>query len=240
MIDIHFHCLPGIDDGPRDWDQAVALCKAAEAEGTNTIVATPHVLRDHWINDDPGARDALVVKLNDLLGGKPTILPGCEFFFSSDALELWQAGSPLTSLNRTSYLLVEFPASGLPEQAESVFHEFSLIGVKPVVAHPERNLLLAREVDKLARLVELGALVQITCGSLLGLFGRMAASACDTFFSRRLVHLIASDAHSIERRPPQLAQAREWVRKSWGTAAESMLFDTNPSALIAGQAVQAP
>jgi protein-tyrosine phosphatase len=239
LIDIHFHCLPGIDDGPRDWEEAIALCKAAAADGTHTIVATPHVLRDQWMNDDPRARDELVATLNHLLGGKPAILPGCEFFFSSDALELWQAGTPLTSLNRTSYLLLEFPASSLPEQAEGVFHEFSLIGVKPVIAHPERNLILAKDTDKLARLVALGALVQVTCGSLLGLFGNMAASACEAFFSRHLVHLIASDAHSISRRPPQLAQAREWVRKSWGSLAESMLFDTNPTALIAGQAVQA-
>ena len=31
MIEVHFHCLPGIDDGPSDWDEAVALCRAAAA-----------------------------------------------------------------------------------------------------------------------------------------------------------------------------------------------------------------
>jgi tyrosine-protein phosphatase YwqE len=55
MIDLHFHCLPGIDDGPRDWNEAVALCRTAAVEGITKIVATPHVLRDHWINDDPAS-----------------------------------------------------------------------------------------------------------------------------------------------------------------------------------------
>ena len=52
MIDIHFHCLPGIDDGPRNWEEAIALCRAAEADGVQTIVATPHVLRDDWLNEN--------------------------------------------------------------------------------------------------------------------------------------------------------------------------------------------
>ena len=77
MIDIHFHCLPGIDDGPSTWEEAVDLCRAAGAEGTETIVATPHVLRDPWLNEDRAERDRLLVRLNALLGGKPAVVPGC-------------------------------------------------------------------------------------------------------------------------------------------------------------------
>src|SRR3954451_11538324 len=66
VIDIHFHCLPGIDDGPSSFDEAVELCRAAAAEGTETIVATPHVMRDPWLNEDPAERDRLLVRLNAL------------------------------------------------------------------------------------------------------------------------------------------------------------------------------
>ena len=69
MIDLHFHCLPDVDDGPEDWDQAVALCRAAAAEGTTILIATPHVLRDPWLNDDPAVRDRLILRLNALLEG---------------------------------------------------------------------------------------------------------------------------------------------------------------------------
>ena len=297
MIDIHFHCLPGIDDGPRDWDEAVALCRAALADGINTIVATPHVLRDSWLNEDPAARDSLLAELNSRLGGRPEVLPGCEYFFSSDAVELWEmkskryakprrsvkplqsaarqpesatavvsstsgaplgsgapapappslrlesasrnpktgVASPLTGLNGTNHLLIEFPATRLPESAEGVFFELSLIGVIPIIAHPERNLVFVEQPEKLARLVSLGARAQITAGSLIGLFGRAAQQACDDFFSRSLVHIVASDAHSTRRRPPQLAEAREIVKKNWGTDAEARLFDINPSLLIQNQ-----
>lgn len=233
MIDIHFHCLPGIDDGPATWEEAVDLCRAAADEGTDTIVATPHVLRDPWLNEDRALRDRLLVRLNALLGGRPAVVPGCEYSFATEVLELWERGAdgPLVGLNRTSALLMEFPDYGVPSNAEWVFHELSVMNVTPVVAHPERNGELVRNPDRLASLVARGAVAQITAGSLLGDFGRTALAAAEDFFRRGLVHVVASDAHSLLDRPPRLAAARDWVSRNWGTEAALELFETNPEAL---------
>jgi protein-tyrosine phosphatase len=240
LIDLHFHCLPGIDDGPSGWREAVALCRAAAAEGTHTIVATPHVLRDPWINDDVAKRNDLIRELNDRLEGTPLVLPGCEYYFSNDAVELWELGSagPLTGLNGSNYLLMEFPATRIPANAESVVHELSLIGVTSVIAHPERNLVFSNEPEKLQRLLKLGAIAQITAASLLGEFGRPTQIICDDFFRRGLVHVAASDAHSVEQRPPLLDRARERVRKSWGIDAADALFESNPRSIVNGDALE--
>ena len=226
MIDIHFHCLPGIDDGPPNWDEAVALCRAAESDGVDTIIATPHVLRDGWLNEDQNERDQLILELNTRLGGHPAVLPGCEYFYSADAVELWQLGphGPLTALNRSSFLLIEFPATQIPATAEAVFHELSVLGVTPVIAHPERNLVFAEQPDRLARFVEIGATAQVTAGSILGDFGKRVQTTCNEFFSRGLVHFVASDAHSVHRRPPRMGPAREIVRQQWGKDAEGAVF----------------
>ena len=238
MIDLHFHCLPGIDDGPRDWDAAVALCRAAAADGVTTIVATPHVLRDHWLNEDSAKRDQMIMKLNSLLGGSPAVLPGCEYYFSSDALELWEQGSagPLTGLNRSRYLLVEFPSTRIPDQAEEVLYEMTLAGVKPVIAHPERNLVFAEQPEKLKRFMELGALAQVTASSITGAFGRAAYAAADEFFRRGLIHLVASDSHSLDRRPPSMSAAREAVKERWGREADEILFESMPNAIVKNEA----
>ena len=238
MIDVHFHCLPGIDDGPKDWDAAVALCKAAAADGVTSIVATPHVLRDAWMNEDPAARERLVAKLNSLLGGTPAVLPGCEYFYSSDALDLWELGKagPLTGLNRSRYLLVEFPATRIPENAEAVLYEMALAGVVPVIAHPERHLVFAERPEKLQRFVEIGAIVQITAASITGGFGRAVLATTVEFFERGLVHLVASDAHSIDKRPPSLSAARQVVRDRWGSDAEAMLFEETQKAIVNDEA----
>ena len=240
MIDLHFHCLPGIDDGPSTWDESVSLCKAAAAEGTTTVVATPHILRNGWVNDDPAVRDQLILKLNTLLGGTPSVLAGCEYFLSSDAIDLVERGrrGPLTYLNRTRYLLLEFPPGETLGTAEAIFHELSLLSVIPVIAHPERSRLFAKDPEKLQVLIDRGALAQITAGSLLGDFGEGPLAACEAFFRRRLVHFVASDAHSIDRRPPRLAAARERVRRDWGTEAESGIFDSNPTAVLRSEPVR--
>jgi len=237
VIDLHCHALPGIDDGPGDWDDAVSLCRAAAAEGTATIVATPHVLREPWLNEDPRKRDELIVRLNALLGGTPAVLAGCEYYFSSDAVDLWERGNggPLTGLNRSSFLLVEFSGEIDFRSVEAAFHEFSILGVTPVIAHPERSAVFSLEPERLGRLTELGARVQLTAGAITGDFGSRAGAACRKFFDLGLVHLVASDAHSLKTRPPRLAAARESVRKKWGHEAEEGIFEANPLALIEGR-----
>ncbi|HQR47212.1 MAG TPA: protein tyrosine phosphatase [Thermoanaerobaculia bacterium] len=234
MIDLHFHCLPGIDDGPMDWDEAVAMCRAAAAEGTTSIVATPHVLRESWLNDDAAARDALILRLNTLLGGTPSVLPGCEFWYSADVVELVEKGEsgPLTRVNRSRYLLVEFAPGVVPARAEASFHELELLNVVPLVAHPERNLAFQRSPERLASLVARGAFVQLTAGSLLGDFGRLAQSTAEEFVNRGLAHLVASDAHSLDVRPPRMAAAREKVRTAFGEETEMGLFESNPAAVV--------
>jgi len=230
MIDMHFHCLPGIDDGPATWEEAVALCRAAAAEGTTDVVATPHVLRDPWLNESPGERAALVARLNELLGGTPRVYSGAEVWFADDLPELWERGSagPLTALAGGTHLLVELPAHEIPRNARAVLHELLVAGVTPVLAHPERNRAFAADLDQLESLVERGVRTQITAASLAGRFGEKAEAAAVAMIERGLVHAVASDAHSMTRRPPMLRPARERVEQQWGEAVGEMLFEENP------------
>lgn len=230
MIDIHFHCLPGIDDGPRSWDEAVALCRAAAAEGTTHIIATPHVLRDPWLNESRDERAALIAELNFRLGGTPLVLEGCEYWMGIEAVELWELGAsgPLVGLGGSGHLLIEFAATTIPRNARATIHELVVGGATPVIAHPERNLVFASDLDQLEQLVERGAKVQVTAASVIGQFGRAALEATQRMLDRELVHVVASDAHSLAKRPPSLAAARERIRADWGEDLETLLFETNP------------
>lgn len=229
MIEIHFHPLPGIDDGPQDWDEAVRLCQAAAADGTEIIVATPHVLRDPWLNEDRAARRALVAELNERLGGTPRVLPGCEYWFTTDAVELVEQAlegkGPLEFLGDTKLLLVEFPFRFSPKPALDAFHELRLLGVTPVIAHPERNDTLADDRALLAAFVERGAKLQVTAASFFPEFGAPELAATLAMYDAGLLHAVASDAHDPDHRPPMLSAAREQVRKHLGDEAAKTLFN---------------
>jgi protein-tyrosine phosphatase len=144
----------------------------------------------------------------------------------------------LTSLNRSRYLLVEFPPGYVSPGAAGTFHELVIMDRVPVIAHPERNLVFARDLGKLAALVEKGALAQVTAGSLTGDFGRSARTAAFEMLRGGLAHLVASDAHSPEQRPPRMAAAREAVRKELGAEAEERLFVKNPEAVVRSEPVE--
>ena len=230
MIDLHFHALPGLDDGPVTMEESVALCRRAAEEGTTRIVATPHVLREPWLNEDPAARAALLAELNARLGGTPVVLPGCELMFSLDILELVEKGAegPVVGLNGSCLLLVEFAPSFVPRSAPDLLRELVLAGTTPLVAHPERNLVFQADPERLYELLDKGALAQLTAASLLGEAGRSALALAEQLMNDGLAHFVASDAHNLTGRPPRLAAARERVRKRWGAELETRIFDVNP------------
>ncbi len=43
MIDIHCHYLPGLDDGPADMGESIALLELANNNGITEVILTPHI-----------------------------------------------------------------------------------------------------------------------------------------------------------------------------------------------------
>src|ERR1035437_8750327 len=45
MIDWHSHILHGVDDGPAEIEQSLAMASALSAAGFTTVYCTPHLIR---------------------------------------------------------------------------------------------------------------------------------------------------------------------------------------------------
>ena len=131
-------------------------------------------------------------------------------------------------------ILVEFDSHNVPPMIEQPFYRAQLDGWIPLIAHPERNAVFQSRPGLLATLVRLGAKVQVTAGSLTGDFGDEARAAAVDFLHRDLVHIIATDAHNLKRRPPRVRAPREAVTEIVGADVTQALFVDNPRTVIDG------
>jgi protein-tyrosine phosphatase len=204
VIDLHSHILPGIDDGPPTLEGSLELARAAVAEGTRTILATPH------INADPSVDAARVAAGLDTL--RPAlaaaeipleVLPGGE-------IAMWRLGDLDDAALRTlalgggPYLLVESPFSPAIGAFEPLVLDLLERGHRVLLAHPERCPAFHRDPERLERLVESGVLVQITAGSMTGDFGQTVRRLTSAMIRNGVVHVVASDAHDAVKRVPGL------------------------------------
>lgn len=229
MIDIHSHFLPGLDDGAKSVEEAVAMIEMAAGDGTTDLVGTPHC-NDRFAFS-PERNRALLGELQERVGNGVVLLSGCDFHVSYQNLERVLTEKATYTLNQGTYLLTEFANYGIAPQTLNIFHRLRLNELVPIITHPERNRLLLRE-KLLRRLVEMGCPVQITAGSLTGRFGAEAQQAAERLLAERLVHFVASDAHDTRRRPPRLSRARARVAAKWGEEVARALFVENPRAAL--------
>jgi len=235
VIDLHHHCLPGLDDGPRTLEEAVELCQAAADEGIETIVATPHVLRGRWINDSRALLEQRLTELRAAIGDSPRLLLGSEYFFAHDMNEMLRSGKGIIPLAGSRTILIEFDAYNVPPLVEQPLYRAQLDGWMPLIAHPERNATFQARPELLESLVRLGAKVQVTGASFLGDFGEEARAAAHEYLRRDIVHVIATDAHNVKRRPPRAREARRAVSEIAGSDVAEALFVDNPRAIIEGR-----
>ncbi len=235
MIDIHHHCLPAVDDGPREMAEAVEMCRMSRDSGIETIVATPHVLRGRWQNTSRHKLESVLDALREQTGDSPRIILGSEYFFAHDMGEVLRTNGGIIPLANSRYVLVEFATQAIPPLIEQPFYQVQLDGWTPIIAHPERNDVFRAKPELLARLIQLGAKTQITCDSVTGHFGPEAERAALEWITDGLVHIMSTDAHNTGRRPPRVAAAIERVREIAGAEVAEHLTRSNPAAVIEGR-----
>ncbi|MBI1800547.1 MAG: hypothetical protein HYR71_02820, partial [Chloroflexi bacterium] len=166
MFDLHNHLLPGIDDGAKDWDMALAMARMASADGTQALVFTPHNSA-WWSGYYQEKVERLTREFQQRLSdaGVPLqVGAGAEIYFELDLLKRLKDGRA-APLNGSRYLLIELPFTSWPLSTEHVFFELQVAGYTPIMAHPERNAIVMEKPHLMGVLAERGVLGQITSGS---------------------------------------------------------------------------
>jgi len=232
MVDIHSHILWGLDDGARDQEESLAMLELAAETGTTDIVATPH--SDNEYQYDLEEVTDRIAALSGLTGGVPRIHRGCDFHMSLENIQECLEYPTRFTINGLGYLMVEFADTVIPASTEEIFRRFSALDIVPVITHPERNPILRESMDRLQHWIDMGCLVQVTAQSLTGRFGKTARRAAWSMLRKSLVHVLASDGHNTEGRPPRLDFARDTVTREINAETADVLLIENPSAVIRG------
>ncbi|QIA26748.1 protein-tyrosine-phosphatase [Thermaerobacter sp. PB12/4term] len=240
-VDVHSHLLPGLDDGAADWDESLALARAAVADGTAELILTPHIDPEVYDNRPETIR-ALTAEFQrrlDAAGVPLKVRPGSEIFLMPQTAMQWRRGEVVPLGGEGPYVLVEWNMIALPPYVEGVLFDLQAAGAVPVIAHPERYLPVQRRPQWLVPLVERGVWLQITASSLLRPRKDPARRVVEWLVRRGMVHLVGSDAHNAQR-PPRLAEAYRVLERLPGGAQTLVTVERATAAVLAGERIHLP
>ena len=240
MIDLHSHILPGLDDGARSLHESLEIARIAEKDGIKKMVATPHLFRGGYVHEDLGIiqrkRDELSQALNE--NEIPLeILTGAEVHISHNLIEQIKQNKQNLTLNKSSYIFVEFPSDHVFPGVKNLFFELMSEGIIPIITHPERNSVFISTPSLLYELIQMGALSQANSGSFSGLYGKTAEEAILHFLELNLIHFIASDCHNTRTIVPRLSEAVERAVTIIGEEKAQALVKDNPLAVLADEEI---
>ena len=243
MIDIHSHIVFDVDDGPKTIEDSRALLEEAYAQGVRTIVSTSHRRKGMFETpeDKIAANFKIVQELSKEIAPDLTILYGAEIYFTSEILDKLE-NHIIPKLNDTRYALIEFSMNTPYRDIHSALTKVLMLGITPVVAHIERYHTLENDEKKVRELINMGCYMQINSSSVLKpqLFGdtyKFMKKRARYFLDKDLVHVVASDMHNLDNRPPYMREAYELIAKKYGAGKARELFETNPSKIINDQLI---
>jgi protein-tyrosine phosphatase len=142
----------------------------------------------------------------------------------------------LLAIGDSRYVLVEPPHHTAPPQLESFFFNMVVAGYVPILTHPERLSWVPARYEMIGRLARAGVWMQVTSASFAGAFGRHSRYWAERMLDEGCVHVIATDAHDAERRPPDLARGRDCVARRVGADEAQRLVLTRPLGILNDQA----
>lgn len=236
IIDIHCHILPGVDDGARNEKEAENMLRLQKRMGVECMILTPHYFPGVFVPSVSQIRmsyqrlkpvaNKMGMKL--LLGREYHVVPGYE-----KDLQCRQ----LPAMADTSYVLVEFSEKNSYYTIRNVAEQMLQQQYRPVIAHIERYFCL-RSLQHVEELRRMGVCLQVNAGTVMGKSGKEAKEYCWKLMKQDAIQLIASDAHRMDGRKPNLGKCYQLVKKKMGESYAEKIFRSNPLMLIENKEIE--
>ena len=209
-----------MDDGARDVNTAIDMLRMEAEQGIDAVILTPHFYCDrenipHYLKRRAEAAcllaDALMRLPEEERRTIPRLALGAEVAWRPNLAE-WGELSELC-LGMSRYFLLELPFEPWTDQLINQLYELpGRTGMIPVIAHIERYLKHQR-FRHIEAVFSLGVPLQVSAEPLLHPLRR---GVILKLLREGKAQLLASDAHNIDARPPNLGAAMEVVRRRLG------------------------
>lgn len=214
VIDFHSHILPEMDDGSRNVETSYKMLELCREQQIDTMVATPHFYADS--DRIENFLERRKKSFEKLMSGKsfdrPHILLGAEVAFFKGIGKAEKVA--LLTVEGTDILLLEMPFETWDVSVlEEVRYLLEKRNLKIMIAHPERFLKLPGNASFMKKLLEMPVLLQVNSGSLLDVRQRRVLLK---MFKKGQAHVLGSDCHGMQRRPPNLGEGRSVLESRLG------------------------
>lgn len=229
LTDLHCHLLPKMDDGARDVENSLKLIEAAYESGIKQIMLTSHFdCEKSGIQNYVEKREKALNEVSECLLKKHPdwtdlrLKLGAEVNYSPS---LVQYDLKPLCMEGTAYLLMELPSDNLPAYFDSTIQKMIMRGIIPIIAHVERYRYIIQNPVMLCDWIDDGIIIQMNAESFL-----KKNKNLNLYFNLvkwNLVHVIASDAHSLHRRPVNLNDGLEAINKKLGAQCWERLIENS-------------
>ncbi|WP_394925898.1 tyrosine-protein phosphatase [uncultured Robinsoniella sp.] len=231
MTDIHVHILPGLDDGPETVEESIEMICMAYENGTDRIFAAshgnyyPYTPNEYW--------EAFEHLQRRLMGYQIPVelYPGMELYYDEHLCEKLERREVVT-MNRGSYILLEFDFEESPQQVLQAVSQMQEKGYRVILAHPERYYFMQDNPEFIYDLIQRDCAMQINKGSIFGEFGTGAGRLAYAMLRSNLVQMVASDAHGYEGRTISMERISRFLRKEFSKEYAELLLKENPDRVI--------
>ena len=241
MIDIHSHILPGVDDGSPSLASSLEMARLALESGVDAMIATPHCNRP--AGEEMLWADALARRTDELSAALAEervplrLYAGMEIFGMPDTADKLRDGR-LCTLASSRYPLIEFPFHDYGLEATELLSRVLDLGLRPIVAHPERYRYAQEEPRLLNLWADMGCLLQVNRGSLLGRFGPRAEALGSSLVARGFAAFVASDAHTSVVRTPWMRDVQELLRREYSHRSARLLLEENAERVLRNETIE--
>lgn len=227
MIDMHSHCLAGIDDGAKSLEESLKMLTEAKKNKTEFLVATPHI-RPYEEEDIDKAIEKRDKAFSQVINAAkeetiPVLLKGFEVRLDVEITQI--KNFKKMCIQNTDYMLVEMPFKIWDDFAIERLELLAKSGVTPVMAHIERYLPFKGNIKKALALDNV--IYQVNADSFLNF------KTCR--FIKKLIKsgkivVAGSDMHGAEKRKSRLHEAYGKIEKK-GDVFRAVFFENGEKIL---------